>query len=171
MNSNFFSSYFEDHHSRPVAMVSRRKILSRSRDDLNLDDSFRPSKEEEDVWYAKEKLYTVSYSLWGLFSSKGYYCSSTAILDIKKPWATYLIDLPLQKKWKSATLTFFSFNIWICIPSLWPADSCTYCKIRHPLMRMIMLPWFVVIHFYCFLLDLHTVNQSFLPAKGVSEEI
>eukprot|EP00093_Oithona_nana_P007233 07233.XXX_367546_381427_1 [CDS] Oithona nana genome sequencing. len=42
-------------------MVSRRKILSRSRDDLNLDcsDSFRPgeNKEEEDVWYAKEKLY------------------------------------------------------------------------------------------------------------------
>ena len=44
-------------------MVSRRKILSRSRDDLNLDcsDSFRPgeNKEEEDVWYAKEKLYKV----------------------------------------------------------------------------------------------------------------
>lgn len=40
-------------------MVSRRKILSRSRDDLNLDDSFRPgaAAEEEDVWYAKEKLY------------------------------------------------------------------------------------------------------------------
>jgi len=41
-------------------MVSRRKILSRSRDDLNLDNgpSFRPGKtEEEDVWYAKEKLY------------------------------------------------------------------------------------------------------------------
>lgn len=39
-------------------MVSRRKILSRSRDDLNLDDSFRPGAvEEEDVWYAKEKLY------------------------------------------------------------------------------------------------------------------
>ena len=42
-------------------MVSRRKILSRSRDDLNLDDSFRPgaAAEEEDVWYAKEKLYKV----------------------------------------------------------------------------------------------------------------
>lgn len=46
-------------------MVSRRKILSRSRDDLNLEDSnsFRPggakaaAVEEEDVWYAKEKLY------------------------------------------------------------------------------------------------------------------
>ena len=48
-------------------MVSRRKILSRSRDDLNLEDSnsFRPDRagaaaEEEDVWYAKEKLYKVS---------------------------------------------------------------------------------------------------------------
>ena len=55
-----FCSYFEDHLLRPVAMVSRRKILSRSRDDLNLDNSFRPGKtEEEDVWYAKEKLYKV----------------------------------------------------------------------------------------------------------------
>ena len=58
----FFFSYLEDTtSSRPVAMVSRRKILSRSRDDLNLDDSFRPgaAAEEEDVWYAKEKLYKV----------------------------------------------------------------------------------------------------------------
>ena len=56
----FFYSYFEDHLLRPVAMVSRRKILSRSRDDLNLDNSFRPGKtEEDDVWYAKEKLYKV----------------------------------------------------------------------------------------------------------------
>ena len=61
-------SYFEEQlapqqrQQQPVAMVSRRKILSRSRDDLNLDcDSFRPgeNKEEEDVWYAKEKLYKV----------------------------------------------------------------------------------------------------------------
>ncbi|TRY71598.1 hypothetical protein TCAL_03422 [Tigriopus californicus] len=37
-------------------MVSRRKILSRSRDDLNLD---VPAEhpEEEDVWYQKEKLF------------------------------------------------------------------------------------------------------------------
>jgi hypothetical protein len=43
-------------------MVSRRKILSRSRDDLHLDagDSFRPGAvEEDDVWYQKEKLYKV----------------------------------------------------------------------------------------------------------------
>ncbi|XP_055603003.1 uncharacterized protein LOC129751492 [Uranotaenia lowii] len=38
-------------------MVSRRKILSRSRDDLNLDSTFIAQEEEEDVWYQKEKLY------------------------------------------------------------------------------------------------------------------
>jgi len=47
------------------AMVSRRKILSRSRDDLNVD--FAPviardiEEDEEDVWYHKDKLYRVSY--------------------------------------------------------------------------------------------------------------
>jgi hypothetical protein len=57
-------------------MVSRRKILSRSRDDLHLDagDSFRPGAvEEDDVWYQKEKLYkvrTVSQfrKIWKTFS-------------------------------------------------------------------------------------------------------
>ncbi len=37
-------------------MVSRRKILSRSRDDLNMD---APPQDEEDVWYQKEKLFRV----------------------------------------------------------------------------------------------------------------
>eukprot|EP00095_Tigriopus_kingsejongensis_P004392 maker-scaffold93_size381549-snap-gene-0.14 protein:Tk04392 transcript:maker-scaffold93_size381549-snap-gene-0.14-mRNA-1 annotation:"AGAP007416-PA" len=37
-------------------MVSRRKILSRSRDDLNLDAPPEPH-DEEDVWYQKEKLF------------------------------------------------------------------------------------------------------------------
>lgn len=41
-------------------MVSRRKILSRSRDDLNLDQTFTQQEEEEDVWYQKDKLYKVS---------------------------------------------------------------------------------------------------------------
>lgn len=41
----------------PREMVSRRKILSRSRDDLNLDSTFIAQEEEEDVWYQKEKLY------------------------------------------------------------------------------------------------------------------
>ncbi|CAG0897429.1 unnamed protein product [Darwinula stevensoni] len=36
-------------------MVSRRKILSRSRDDLNLDYAYL--EDEEDVWYQKEKLF------------------------------------------------------------------------------------------------------------------
>lgn len=36
-------------------MVSRRKILNRSREDLlNID------QEEEDIWFQKEKLYKVS---------------------------------------------------------------------------------------------------------------
>jgi len=40
-------------------MVSRRRILSRSRDDLNLDSApnFTQPEDEEDVWYQKDKLY------------------------------------------------------------------------------------------------------------------
>lgn len=38
-------------------MVSRRKILSRSRDDLHLDAPV--PEDEEDIWYHKEKLYKV----------------------------------------------------------------------------------------------------------------
>lgn len=43
-------------------MVSRRKILSRSRDDLNLDQVYmhQQQEEEEDVWYQKDKLFKVS---------------------------------------------------------------------------------------------------------------
>lgn len=43
-------------------MVSRRKILSRSRDDLNLDQAYlqQQQEEEEDVWYNKDKLFKVS---------------------------------------------------------------------------------------------------------------
>ena len=45
-------------------MVSRRKILSRSRDDLNLELAANQGgtsflRDEEDVWYQKEKLYKV----------------------------------------------------------------------------------------------------------------
>lgn len=40
-------------------MVSRRRILSRSRDDLT--QAFATQvEEEEDVWYQKDKLYKVS---------------------------------------------------------------------------------------------------------------
>lgn len=38
-------------------MVSRRKILSRSRDDLSV------PEDEEDVWYQKDKLFKVSMSI------------------------------------------------------------------------------------------------------------
>jgi len=41
----------------PSEMVSRRRILSRSRDDLHMDTTFQPPEEEEDVWYQKDKLY------------------------------------------------------------------------------------------------------------------
>ena len=53
-------------------MVSRRKILSRSRDDLHLDGgAHNPGEpDEEDIWFNKEKLYKVSqaiiyyYTIW-----------------------------------------------------------------------------------------------------------
>lgn len=43
-------------------MVSRRKILSRSRDDLNLEHQYhqQQQEDEEDIWYQKDKLYKVS---------------------------------------------------------------------------------------------------------------
>lgn len=42
-------------------MVSRRMILSRSRDDLNLNQTYmQQMEEEEDIWYSKEKLFKVS---------------------------------------------------------------------------------------------------------------
>ena len=41
-----------------VVMVSRRKILSRSRDDLNTEQPAM-QEEEEDVWYQRDKLYKV----------------------------------------------------------------------------------------------------------------
>lgn len=40
-------------------MISRRKIISRSLD--NLDVIGTHAEEEEDVWYDKEKLFRVSY--------------------------------------------------------------------------------------------------------------
>jgi len=42
-------------------MVSRRKILSRSRDDLNLDEEYKDYTDhyQDDTWYSKEKLYKV----------------------------------------------------------------------------------------------------------------
>lgn len=40
-------------------MVSRRKILSRSRDDLTSHAIYQPQEDEDDVWYQKEKLFKV----------------------------------------------------------------------------------------------------------------
>lgn len=47
----------------PREMVSRRKILSRSRDDLNLEHQYQQQDDEEDIWYQKDKLYKVSTCL------------------------------------------------------------------------------------------------------------
>lgn len=61
---NIYHMIFADspytHTHTHTKMVSRRKILSRSRDDLNLDQTFTQQEEEEDVWYQKDKLYKVS---------------------------------------------------------------------------------------------------------------
>lgn len=53
--ANFFSDFFVFSQE----MVSRRKILSRSRDDLNTEQQYVP-EDEEDVWYQKDKLFKVS---------------------------------------------------------------------------------------------------------------
>ncbi|KPJ16492.1 hypothetical protein RR48_05571 [Papilio machaon] len=43
-------------------MVSRRRILSRSRDDLT--QAFATQvEEEEDVWYQKDKLYKIGFNV------------------------------------------------------------------------------------------------------------
>ena len=47
-------------HPNPgIAMVSRRKILSRSRDELHSDIYYMAENDDDDVWYNKEKLYAV----------------------------------------------------------------------------------------------------------------
>ena len=45
-------------------MVSRRKILSRSRDELHSDIYFMNEDDDEDIWYSKEKLYRVGILLF-----------------------------------------------------------------------------------------------------------
>lgn len=57
-----FSSSCGPVETFPREMVSRRKILSRSRDDLNLDQAYlqQQQEDEEDVWYQKDKLFKVS---------------------------------------------------------------------------------------------------------------
>ena len=41
-------------------MVSRRKILSRSRDELHSDIYYMAEDDDDDVWHTKSKLYRVS---------------------------------------------------------------------------------------------------------------
>ena len=43
-------------------MVSRRKILSRSRDELHSDIYYMAEDDDDDVWHTKSKLYRVSAS-------------------------------------------------------------------------------------------------------------
>lgn len=57
-NNNNNNSSNNNSSSNSNDMVSRRKILSRSRDDLNMETTF--VQNEEDVWYQKEKLFRVS---------------------------------------------------------------------------------------------------------------
>lgn len=49
-------------HNNTSEMVSRRKILSRSRDDLNLETTY--VQEDEDTWHQKDKLFRVSLQLF-----------------------------------------------------------------------------------------------------------
>lgn len=60
-------------------MVSRRRILSRSRDDLNLEAPYQ-HEEEEDVWFQKDKLYKVSVEK-----------QSTSDLLVRIGWKIFII--------------------------------------------------------------------------------
>lgn len=61
-------------------MVSRRKILSRSRDDLNTEQQYVP-EDEEDVWYQKDKLFKVSINA-GKFTHAGLFASSSILIQL-----------------------------------------------------------------------------------------
>lgn len=56
----WFSSCGPTFPAEGAEMISRRRILSRSRDDLNVTDTYAVQEEEEDVWYNRDKLYKVS---------------------------------------------------------------------------------------------------------------
>lgn len=70
-------------------MISRKKIISKSRDDINLLAS-PPPDDSEDVWYQKEKLFRVSnyclvyiMSIFWLFEIENDYWKQLLIYDIK----------------------------------------------------------------------------------------
>lgn len=58
--SNTKNFYHYSFFFQSQKMISRRRILSRSRDDLTTDPSYQV-EEEEDVWYQKDKLFKVSF--------------------------------------------------------------------------------------------------------------
>jgi len=61
-------------------MVSRRKILSRSRDDLTFDDEPTFHKKfEEDTFYSQEKLYKVRK--WTVLSQEKLYIKETLAVE------------------------------------------------------------------------------------------
>ena len=64
-------------------MVSRRKILSRSRDDLNTEQPAMQG-EEEDVWYQRDKLYKVRFETGAI--------NHVCYMDVLKTWSLELYD-------------------------------------------------------------------------------
>ena len=64
ISNNFFLSNFSCGPNPLNEMISRRKILSRSRDQLNFGEQFDPYEDEEDVWYNKDKLFKVSKKIY-----------------------------------------------------------------------------------------------------------
>ena len=74
-----------------MKMVSRRKILSRSRDDLNLDDDFKEVTQahfQDDTWYSKEKLYKVGQHPLEPLIQKiiKYFSSQDHVEEILRKW-------------------------------------------------------------------------------------
>ena len=57
-----------DSDNTDVIMVSRRRILSQSRDELSF--RARQETEEDDTWYNKDKLYKVNFISDKLYNGK-----------------------------------------------------------------------------------------------------
>lgn len=74
-------------------MVSRRKILSRSRDDLNLTENTIYVHEDEDTWHNKEKLFRVSSCFAKIIFQK---------INQKSKWTLFVVKLDRK----------FLFNFW-----------------------------------------------------------
>ena len=73
-------------------MVSRRKILSRSRDELHSDIYYMAEDDDDDVWHSKDKLYRVRLILnifwYGNILKSGY---TVKVLVLR---LSYQISLP-----------------------------------------------------------------------------